>query len=263
LPALCAARAGLDVVSTAPALVARELTVGFGAVEALDDVSLEIPQGASVALLGPNGAGKSTFLEAAVGLVRPRRGDIEVGADRVALVPQHLDVVAAFPATVVDVVRMGRYAELGWLRRFGARDRELVAEAMDTLGIAHLADRRFGDLSGGERQRALLAQAVAQDAGLLLLDEPLTGIDAPTREAIGALLARWRGEKRTVVVATHDLEAARRDYDLVACLNRRLVAFGPPSEVWSEEILAETFAGHVVRMGSLLFDTAHHHHGAG
>ena len=144
---------------------------------------------------------------------------------------------------------MGRYGEIGWVRRFGVRDHELVDEAMDALAVEHLADRRFGDLSGGERQRALLAQAVAQDADLLLLDEPLTGIDAPTREAIGALLGRWRTEKRTVVVATHDLEAARRDYDLVACLNRRLVAFGPPAEIWSEKILSETFAGHVVRVG--------------
>ena len=263
MPALRPAQAVLGVVSAAPALVARELTVGFGAVEALDDVSLEIPVGASVALLGPNGAGKSTFLEAAVGLVRPRRGSIALEARRVALVPQHLDVVTAFPATVRDVVRMGRYAELGWVSRFGARDRELVDEAMAALAIGDLAGRRFGGLSGGERQRTLLAQAVAQDADLLLLDEPLTGIDAPTRDAIGALLARWHEEKRTVVVATHDLEAARRDYDLVACLNRRLVAFGPPQEIWSEETLAETFAGHVVRVGSLLFDTAHHHHGAG
>lgn len=230
---------------------------------ALRRVDLTVHPGERVALLGPNGAGKSTFLEAAVGLVRPRGGSIDVAARSVALVPQHLDVVSAFPATAGDVVRMGRYGDLGWLRRFGDRDRELVAKGLEALGVANLADRRFADLSGGERQRTLLAQAVAQDADLLLLDEPLTGIDAPTREAIAGLLARWRDEGRTVVVATHDLEAARRDYDLVACLNRRLVAFGPPSEVWSEEVLSETFAGHVVRMGSLLFDTSHHHHGAG
>jgi ABC-type Mn2+/Zn2+ transport system ATPase subunit len=149
------------------------------------------------------------------------------------------------------------------LRRFGTRDRRLVDEAMEALGIAAVAGRRFADLSGGQRQRTLLAQAVAQDAELLLLDEPLAGIDAPTRQAVALLLQRWHVEGRTVIVATHDLEAARRDYDLVACLNRRLVAFGPPEEVWTEENLAETFAGHVVRVGGLLFDTTHHHHGAG
>ncbi len=263
MPALCPAQAGLGVVSAAPALVARELTVSFGAVEALDDVSLEIPAGASVALLGPNGAGKSTFLEAAVGLVRPRRGSIArrspQGRARAPAPRRRHGVPRHCPRRRADGPL--RRARLGEPLR--ARDRELVDEALEALGIGDLADRRFGGLSGGERQRTLLAQAVAQDADLLLLDEPLTGIDAPTRDAIGALLARWHEEKRTVVVATHDLEAARRDYDLVACLNRRLVAFGPPREIWSEEILAETFAGHVVRVGSLLFDTAHHHHGAG
>jgi ABC-type Mn2+/Zn2+ transport system ATPase subunit len=250
-------------VSASPALVARELTVGFGRVEALADVTLAVPSGAGVALLGPNGAGKSTFLEAAVGLVRPRRGSISIATRRVAFVPQHLHVEAAFPATAADVVRMGRYGELGWLRPFSGRDRSLVAEAMDALGIADLARRRFADLSGGERQRTLLAQAMAQDPELLLLDEPLTGIDAPTHDAIRSLLAQWREEGRTVVVATHDLETASRDYDLLACLNRRLVAFGPPAETATEETLAETFAGRVVRVGSLLVDVAHHHHGAG
>jgi ABC-type Mn2+/Zn2+ transport system ATPase subunit len=250
-------------VSASPALVARELTVGFGRVEALADVTLEVPAGAGVALLGPNGAGKSTFLEAAVGLVRPRRGSIEIATRRVAFVPQHLHVEAAFPATAADVVRMGRYGELGWLRPFSSRDRSLVAEAMDALGIEHLARRRFADLSGGERQRTLLAQAMAQDPELLLLDEPLTGIDAPTHDAIRSLLKQWREEGRTVVVATHDLETASRDYDYVACLNRTLVAFGPPGETATEETLAETFAGRVVRVGSLLVDVAHHHHGAG
>jgi ABC-type Mn2+/Zn2+ transport system ATPase subunit len=246
-----------------PALVADRLTVAFGSILALREVSLEVPAGSSVALLGPNGAGKSTLLETAVGLVRPRKGSIALTTGRAAFVPQRLEVEAAFPVTVEDVVRMGRYGELGWVRRFGARDRALVAEAIELLGIGHLANRRFGDLSGGERQRTLLAQAVAQDPELLLLDEPLTGIDAPTHAAIRSLLARWGEEGRTVVVATHDLESASRDYDYVACLNRSLVAFGPPGEVATEEILAETFAGRVVRVGSLLVDIAHHHHGAG
>ena len=248
-------------MSAGPAFATRGLSVSFGPVRALDGVTMEVPAGSTVAVLGPNGAGKSTLLEAAAGLVRLDGGEIET-AGRVALVPQHLDAQTSFPATAVDVVRMGRYAELGWVGRFGARDHELVESAMASLGIDGLADRRFGDLSGGERQRALLAQAVAQDASLVLLDEPLAGVDAPTRAAVAHLIETWRGEGRTVVVTTHDLEAARR-YDFVACLNRRLVAFGPPAEVWSEDVLAETFAGHVVRVGELLFDTAHHHHGAG
>lgn len=249
-------------MTPAPALAARGLSVSFGSVEALSDVSLEVPAGARVAVLGPNGAGKSTLLEVAAGLIRPSSGEIETRG-RIALVPQHLDAHPTFPITAGDVVRMGRYGELGYVRRMGPGDHELVDDAMEALGIRHLADRRFSNLSGGERQRALLAQAVAQDPSLLLLDEPLSGVDAPTRAGVAALLERWKDEGRTVVVATHDLEAAQRDYDLVACLNRRLVAFGAPGDVWSEENLAETFAGHVVRVGSLLFDTAHHHHGAG
>jgi ABC-type Mn2+/Zn2+ transport system ATPase subunit len=245
------------------ALSAAGLSVKYGRVRALTDVSLEIPAGASVALLGPNGAGKSTLLEAAVGVVRPGSGSISLGSARVAFVPQRLDVEPSFPVTVADVVRMGRYGELGWVRRFTDRDRELVEGAMRELGIEGLARRRFGDLSGGERQRALLAQAVAQDPEILLLDEPFTGIDAPTHDAIRSLLARWRTAGRTVVIATHDLESARRDYDLIACLNERLIAFGPPETAATEEVLARTFAGRVVRVGSLLVDVAHHHHGAG
>jgi ABC-type Mn2+/Zn2+ transport system ATPase subunit len=247
----------------APALAADELSVSLGGRAALRNVSFELPQGASVALLGPNGAGKTTLFRAAIGLVRPESGSIAVSAGPVAFVPQRLDIEPSFPATVTDVVRMGRYGELGWLRRFAERDHELVAGAIEALGIEELADRRFGDLSGGERQRALLAQAAAQDARLLLLDEPFTGLDAPTAAALRERISAWRGEGRTIVVATHDLQSASRDYDLVLCLNSRLVAFGPPGETCTEQVLGETFAGRVVRVGDLLIDTAHHHHGAG
>jgi len=134
---------------------------------------------------------------------------------------------------------------------------------MRALGVDDLADKRFGDLSGGQRQRVLLAQAAAQEAELMLLDEPFTGVDRPTHEALRGLLRGWRDEGRTIVVATHDLESAARDFDLVLCLNRRLVAFGPPGDTCIEGVLAETFAGHVVRVGDLVVDVAHHHHGAG
>jgi manganese/zinc/iron transport system ATP- binding protein len=244
-------------------LAAERLTVVYNGNAALTGVTVTIPAGVSVAVLGPNGAGKSTLLRAAVGIAQPRAGSIQTATRRVAFVPQSLDVEPAFPVTAGDVVSMGRYGDLGWLGRFGQRDRDLVAEGMQELGVGHLAPRRFGDLSGGERQRVLLAQAVAQDAQLLLLDEPFTGVDRPTGEAVRRLLARWRGEGRTIVVATHDLESAARDYDLVLCLNRRLVAFGPADDVCTEPVLAETFAGHVVRVGELIVDVSHHHHGAG
>jgi ABC-type Mn2+/Zn2+ transport system ATPase subunit len=246
-------------VSNAPALTAKGLTVSFGGAVALSDVTLDVPSGASVAMLGPNGAGKSTLFAAAIGLVTPTRGSIELHSRRVAYVPQHLDVDETFPVTVGDVVRMGRYGDLGWFRRPGQRDRVLVADALETLGIERLERRRFGSLSGGERQRALLAQAVAQDAEIVLLDEPLTGVDAPTQLAIRTLLARWRDAGRTVIVATHDLASATHDYDLVLCVNRRVVGYGRPEVACTEEVLRETFAGRIVRVGSLMVDVSEHH----
>jgi ABC-type Mn2+/Zn2+ transport system ATPase subunit len=250
-------------VTGEPALRAERLSVRYDGNEALTEVSVEFPAGASVAVLGPNGAGKSTLFRVAVGLVSPSSGSMSLGSDRVAFVPQHLDVEPAFPVTATDVVRMGRYPEAGWLGRFSARDHAVVAESLRALDVESLAEQRFGDLSGGQRQRVLLAQATAQEADLLLLDEPFTGVDRPTHAAVRGLLREWRAQGRTVVVATHDLESAARDYDLVLCLNRRLVAFGPAAETCTEPVLSETFAGHVVRVGGLVVDVAHHHHGAG
>lgn len=245
------------------ALSAAGVSVSFGGVEALSGVSIEVPAGARVAVLGPNGAGKTTLFELAAGTLDPDSGSIELASQRVAFVPQSLDVEPAFPVTVTDVVRMGRYRDLGMLGRFGDRDRTLVAGAIAALGIEDLADRRFSRLSGGERQRALLAQAAAEDADIILLDEPFTGVDAPTRGSVRSLLDSWRDQGRTVLVATHDLERAARDFDLVLCLNHRVVAFGPPQEVCTEAILGETFAGGVVRVGEMFIDITHHHHGAG
>jgi ABC-type Mn2+/Zn2+ transport system ATPase subunit len=242
---------------------ATGLTVRYGREAALEDITVEIPPSSTVALLGPNGAGKTTFFRAAIGIARPSSGSITVASRRIAFVPQRLDIEASFPVTVADVVRMGRYGDLGWTGRFGDGDRDLVSAALAELGIEHLSDRRFGDLSGGERQRTLLAQASAQDADVFLLDEPFAGLDAPTHGALQRLLRGWRERGRTVLVATHDLESAARDFDLVLCLNKRLIAFGPPRITFTEEVVSETFAGHILRVGSLLVDTAHHHHGAG
>jgi ABC-type Mn2+/Zn2+ transport system ATPase subunit len=232
------------------ALRARGLTVAYGPVPALEDVDLAVPPGSAVAVLGPNGSGKSTLFSAVVGLVAPARGTVDVGGRRVAYLPQHLDVDPTFPITVRDVVAMGRWGELGWLRRPRAHDRRLVAEALDALGIADLAGRRLGELSGGQRQRALVAQALVQRADVLLLDEPFTGVDRPTETVIRELLRRWRDEGRTLLVATHDLERAATDYDLVLALNRRAVAFGPPAQACTEPVLRATFGGEVARLGA-------------
>jgi manganese transport system ATP-binding protein len=244
-------------------LTARDLTVRYGDVVALEAVDIEVPRGTSIAVLGPNGSGKSTLFTAAVGLSTPDAGEIALTTGRVAYLPQQVTVEPMFPATVRDVVSMGRWGALGWRKRMSGRDHELVAEAMSALAVDHLARRRLGELSGGQRQRALLAQVAAQDAELLLLDEPFTGVDRPTEDTVRKLIGAWRDEGRTVMVATHDLARAARDYDLVLALNRRVIAFGPAAETCTEEVLAATFAGHVARVGGLLIETEHRHPGAG
>jgi ABC-type Mn2+/Zn2+ transport system ATPase subunit len=244
-------------------LSARDLTVRYGDVVALEAVDLEVPRGRSIAVLGPNGSGKSTLFATAVGLSAPGAGEIALATDRVAYLPQQLAVEPMFPATVRDVVAMGRWGALGWRRRMSDHDHELVAHAMSALAVDHLARRRLGELSGGQRQRALLAQVAAQDAELLLLDEPFTGVDRPTEDTVRKLIGTWRDEGRTVMVATHDLARAARDYDLVLALNRRVIAFGPAAETCTEDVLAATFAGHVARVGGLLIETEHRHPGAG
>lgn len=243
-------------------LAARGLTVRLGGNDVLSSLTFEVPPGSSVAVLGPNGAGKTTLFKAVLGLVPVRDGMVEAGTKKLAYVPQRLDIEPSFPITVAEVAKMGRYADVGWIGRFGDRDHQLVSESLKRLEIERLANRRFGSLSGGERQRALLAQACAQDAELLMLDEPYAGLDVPTRDALRELIAEWRAEGRTVLVATHDLEGALHDFDLVLCLNREQVAFGPPSTC-TEEVLAKTFAGRIVRVGELLVDIEHHHRDSG
>ena len=244
-------------------LKARDLTVRFGDVVALEAIDVEVPRGKSIAVLGPNGSGKSTLFSTAVGLAEPSAGEIAVATDRVAYLPQQIMVEPMFPATVRDVVAMGRWGTLGWRGRMSARDHELVTDAMRALAVDHLAGRRLGELSGGQRQRTLLAQVATQDAELLLLDEPFTGVDRPTEETVRKLIDTWRDEGRTIMVATHDLARAARDYDLVLALNRRLIAFGPAARTCTEEVLAATFAGHIARVGDLLIETEHRHPGAG
>ena len=244
-------------------LKARDLTVRFGDVVALEAIDVEVPRGKSIAVLGPNGSGKSTLFSTAVGLAEPSAGEIAVATDRVAYLPQQIMVEPMFPATVRDVVAMGRWGTLGWRGRMSPRDHEHVTDAMRALAVDHLAGRRLGELSGGQRQRTLLAQVATQDAELLLLDEPFTGVDRPTEETVRKLINTWRDEGRTIMVATHDLARAARDYDLVLALNRRLIAFGPAARTCTEEVLAATFAGHIARVGDLLIETEHRHPGAG
>ena len=205
--------------------------------------SLDLPAHSRVALIGSNGAGKSTLLRTIAGFLAPASGTIAVLGARpgaqpraVAYVPQSRDVDAQFPVSAFEVALMGRDCHLHWPRFPRARDREIVRDALRALDIENLADRRLGDLSGGQRQRVFLARALAQEAELLLLDEPFVGVDSATEAIIHRVIAQLTSAGKSVIVATHDLNSLRENYDYVAVLAGRgaresLVASGAPAEV--------------------------------
>jgi len=231
-------------------LAIEDATVSYNGRPALDAVTMHVPHGAQVAIVGPNGAGKSTLFKALVGLLPLHGGRVLLHgrapggqADPIAYVPQREEIDWSFPVTVSDVVMMGRYGRLGWLRRPQAADREVVARCLDELGIAELAGRAIGELSGGQQQRVFLARALAQEPHVLLLDEPFTGVDVNAKEAILGLLARLRERRLTVLVSTHDMQTAAQRFELVALLNGRLVAYGPPPEVFTPEHIGTAFGG--------------------
>lgn len=237
------------------ALRIEHLTVRYGDVLALDAVDLAVSPGQACGLIGVNGSGKSTLFKAAVGLVRPVRGSVRVlggtaddarRAGLVAYVPQADDLDRDFPVAVADVVLMGRYHRMGPLRRPSAADHEAVAQALDRVGLADLAGRQVGRLSGGQRQRVLLARALAQEARLLLLDEPFTGVDAASEAAVTAVLRDLVAAGAALVVSTHDLSMLPALCDRSVLLHRRVLAQGPTAQVLTPENLARTFglAGH-------------------
>jgi len=211
-----------DAVPGALALAARSISAGYaGSVElALREVSLRVPAGARVALVGPNGSGKSTLLKAVAGLLPVASGEIvvygnPVGAchHRVAYLPQRGEIDWRFPISVRSLVTTGRYVHLGWLKRPGHKDREVVSEVIEDLGLSPLAGRQIGHLSGGQQQRALLARALVQEGDLLLLDEPLNAVDAGTRETVSRVLSELQRRGKTMVVATHDLASLVSEFD--------------------------------------------------
>jgi len=246
-----------------PALKVEELSFAYrGSQRALEGVTLEIPRGSLVGILGPNGGGKSTLIKALLGLIKPQRGRVEIlgqPADRrvrrvrrlVGYVPQQDDVDLAFPVSVLDVALMGRVPSMRPFRRFTKRDRRLASEALRTVGMERLADSPIGELSGGQQQRTFLARALAQEAEVLLLDEPVSGVDAPSQQEIFELLRRLRERGKTVMVTSHDLSAANERFDLALLLNRSVVAFGQPEEVFTAERLSQAYGGRlrVLRVG--------------
>jgi ABC-type Mn2+/Zn2+ transport system ATPase subunit len=236
------------------AIQARNLDVAYDRRLVLEDVTFSVPRGAMVGIVGPNGGGKSTLLKAVLGLVPKARGTVEIlgrPVDRrarrlVGYVPQREDVDWNFPVSAFDVVMMGRVPSMKLLRRSTSRDKELTWEALRTVGMEKYADTRIGEFSGGQQQRIFLARALAQEAEVLLLDEPVSGVDAPSQHEIFDLLRSLKEAGKTMIVTTHDLSCVAERFDLALLLNKRVVAFGRPEEVFTSELLNETYQSHLM-----------------
>ncbi len=242
------------------AVVAREMGVSFGRVQALAPSSFEISPGVT-AVIGPNGSGKSTLLNTIAGLIQPSRGTIDVTAPRkrISYVMQATKVNESLPVTVREVVAMGRYAARGAYGRWTASDREAIESAIERMGIAAITTRHLHELSGGQRQRVFMAQGLAQDHDMLLLDEPLTGIDLVTAQAIDRVIHAETEDGCVVVMTTHDLSEAELA-DHVILLSGRVVAWGTPEEVLTQQNLVEAYGPsllHVEEGRVFIDDPAH------
>jgi ABC-type Mn2+/Zn2+ transport system ATPase subunit len=240
--------------ASAPVLELEEVSVRYDGTPALDRVSLRVQRGDQVAVVGPNGAGKSTLFNVITGILKPQQGTVRIAGSGpakhicVGYVPQRNRIDWRFPVTVTDVVMMGRVGKIGVLRRPGRSDRRLVQEALAQVDMLAFAKRQIGELSGGQQQRVFLARALAQEAELLLLDEPLAGLDIPSQEAILRILTQMRAAGITLMIATHDLNQAAEQFSQMVLLNRRVIAYGSPAEVLTTENLARAYGGqlHVV-----------------
>jgi ABC-type Mn2+/Zn2+ transport system ATPase subunit len=239
-----------------PVLEIRHAALAYDRVPVVEDVNGTVGRGQAVALIGPNGAGKTTLIKAVLGLVPVVRGSISVlgrspraARREVAYVPQADTLDPEFPVSALQVVLMGRYPRIGWVRRPGRADRAAALAALDAVGLAGEAGTRFGILSGGQRQRVLLARAIAQEPRLLLLDEPTNGVDVVSQQLLLAALGRLREDGAAVVVATHDLALAHLACDEVCLLNRHQVGFGPVAQTLTPELLRAAYGGQAIELG--------------
>ncbi|RME47588.1 MAG: metal ABC transporter ATP-binding protein [Chloroflexi bacterium] len=235
----------------APTVEVDRVSVSYNGKLALEDISFRLEAGERVAVVGPNGAGKSTLFKVIAGTMSPSAGQVRVygrgphGHICIAYVPQRNQIDWTFPVTVADVVMMGRVGRIGLFRWPSRRDWEMVHSSLEQVGMQDFANRPIGELSGGQQQRVFIARALAQEAELLLLDEPLTGLDVPSREAIFQILDDLQRRGVTVLVATHDLNLASEQFDLTMLLNRRLMAFGRPEDVLTTSVLLQAYGGHM------------------
>lgn len=241
---------------------AEGLAVGYGGPPAISEVGFVLRAGQRLALLGPNGGGKTTLMRAVLGELKPLAGSLAVNA-RCGSVPQTERSRLDYPVSALDVATMGALTSLPWWRRPGRADRRRALAALERVGLGERAEDTFGELSGGQRQRVLVARALVQDAGVLLLDEPFSGLDNVSAVALEDLIAELATEGRGIVIATHDLEQARR-CDSVICINRRQIAVGPGDRVLDRETLEATYGGAIVEIpgteSKAILPPHHHHH---
>ena len=253
-----------DVIAPEQApLWVNDLTVAYHRKPVLWDVDLTLPEGRLIAVVGPNGAGKSTFIKAVLGLVPRASGMVTIYGEPyqdqrrlVGYVPQRESVDWDFPVNALDVVAMGLYRRIGWLRPVNASHRRIALEALEKVGMANFAKRQISQLSGGQQQRVFLARALVQDAQLYFMDEPFAGVDVATERAIIALLKELKAAGKTCVVVHHDLQTVPTYFDHVVLLNMRLVAAGPVDLVFNEDNLKKTYGGRLTLLSQALDEVA-------
>ncbi len=238
---------------------AEGLVAGYGGSPVIEDVSFDLAAGERVGVLGPNGGGKSTLFRVLLGELEPSAGELELGG-RIGFVPQTERSRLDYPVSALDVALMGTLSRVPWWRPLRRRERQEGLAALERVGLRELADAQFGELSGGQRQRVFVARALVQDAPILLLDEPFSGVDRPSEELLNGVIAALADEGRGLLIATHDLEQARA-WDRVLCLNRRQIAFGNPEETLTREVLEATYGGEIVALpGDVVGVMPPHHH---
>ena len=228
----------------------HNLSVAYNRIPVLWDIDFELPQGQIIGIVGPNGSGKSTLLKAIMGLVPLSSGfskifdkELDLVREKVAYVPQRESVDWNFPATVEDVVRMGRYKRGKLFNRLSSIDKQLAIEAIAKVKLTPYKDRQISQLSGGQQQRVFLARALAQGADVYVMDEPFVGVDVATEKTILELLISMKNEGKTVVIVHHDLQTVSDSFDYLVLLNTRLIAHGPTKEILTEENLQATYGG--------------------
>lgn len=226
----------------------EDLTVAYEDKPVLWDIELEVKKGVLMAVVGPNGAGKSTLIKTMLDLIKPITGEVRFYGekysrvrDRIAYVPQRGSVDWDFPTTVFDVVEMGRYGKVGWLKRVGKIDKEKTREAIKMVEMEEFSDRQISQLSGGQQQRVFLARALVQEADIYFMDEPFQGVDNKTEKSIIKILKKLRDENKTVIVVHHDLQTVKEYFDYVTFINVSVVASGPVEEIFTPENIEKTY----------------------